>query len=426
MSASAAPPISAEERAQSLRELRPMARGKYSRYTRQLISGVISGIEHDLEEDAAELRKLASLAGTDVVQQLLCKQVESIEAVLRVASAHADDGAVADDEGDGATAQDEKGAAAPPPEQKAPPKAAPTPAAASTASPKPAATDTPLEAELDPARWPLATDADLTVECWRSSHEPHRQIPRCKYGSKAARQLMEQRKPVVLTHAPLVASAAGKWDLAFLRRNLRGVPCTVYTSQTRHFRYWDEQKNDAGYSLSESGRTQKETMGIEDFCERVGLSVEGAPASDSPALRYYLQSALVDGVGDELMAHFRAFDWEALLGLQRKLGWGELTSNLLLVGQRGNTTPAHYDEQQNLFAQLHGKKRVVLFSPADFRCLYPFPLHHPCDRQAQVDLYAPDMQRFPRFTAARPLEAVLEPGEVLYIPQYWWHHIENL
>ena len=104
---------------------------------------------------------------------------------------------------------------------------------------------------------------------------------------------------------------------------------------------------------------------------------------------------------------------------QKRNGWGELTSNLLLVGQRGNTTPAHYDEQQNIFAQLHGRKRVVLFAPSDFRCLYPFPVPHPNDRQSQVDLHAPDLGRFPRFAEAAPLEALLEPGELLFLPQYW-------
>ena len=28
--------------------------------------------------------------------------------------------------------------------------------------------------------------------------------------------------------------------------------------------------------------------------------------------------------------------------------------------------------------------------------------------------------------SAWPLEVILAPGEILYIPQYWWHHIENL
>ena len=50
----------------------------------------------------------------------------------------------------------------------------------------------------------------------------------------------------------------------------------------------------------------------------------------------------------------------------------------------GNVTPAHYDEQQNFFAQIKGYKRCILFPPDQFECLYPFPVHHPCDRQSQV------------------------------------------
>ena len=72
---------------------------------------------------------------------------------------------------------------------------------------------------------------------------------------------------------------------------------------------------------------------------------------------------------------------------------------------------------ENLFAQLVGTKRCLLFPPSDFHGLYPFPVHHPHDRQAQVDLYNPDLSRFPKFAEVRPLEAVLQPGELLYIPQ---------
>ena len=94
-------------------------------------------------------------------------------------------------------------------------------------------------------------------------------------------------------------------------------------------------------------------------------------------------------------------------------------------------TPAHYDEQQNFFAQLCGRKRVILFPPGEFGALYPFPDHHPNDRQSQVDLYAYETdadarRRFPRFAGVRGVEALLGPGDVLHIPQYWWHHIENL
>ena len=50
----------------------------------------------------------------------------------------------------------------------------------------------------------------------------------------------------------------------------------------------------------------------------------------------------------------------------------------------GNITPVHYDEQENLFTQLSGYKRFILFSPDQFENLYPHPVAHPCDRQSQV------------------------------------------
>lgn len=44
----------------------------------------------------------------------------------------------------------------------------------------------------------------------------------------------------------------------------------------------------------------------------------------------------------------------------------------------------------------------------------------------QVDFDRPDYTRFPKLADARGQEAVVGPGDVLYIPIYWWHHVESL
>ncbi|CAJ0949244.1 unnamed protein product [Ranitomeya imitator] len=101
-------------------------------------------------------------------------------------------------------------------------------------------------------------------------------------------------------------------------------------------------------------------------------------------IRLYLQQTLNDTVGRKIVVDFLGFNWNWINKQQARHGWGQLTSNLLLIGMEGNVTPAHYDEQQNFFAQIKGYKRCILFPPEQFECLYPYPVHHPCDRQSQL------------------------------------------
>lgn len=91
-------------------------------------------------------------------------------------------------------------------------------------------------------------------------------------------------------------------------------------------------------------------------------------------------------MGPAIVQDFLNFDWNFCNGKQAKHNWGHLTSNLLLISMEGNVTPCHYDEQQNLFAQLQGYKRCILFPPDQFECLYPHPVYHPHDRQSMVSV----------------------------------------
>ena len=44
----------------------------------------------------------------------------------------------------------------------------------------------------------------------------------------------------------------------------------------------------------------------------------------------------------------------------------------------------------------------------------------------QVDFDNPDFIRFPGLKDLKGYEAIVGPSDVLYIPMYWWHHIESL
>jgi hypothetical protein len=98
----------------------------------------------------------------------------------------------------------------------------------------------------------------------------------------------------------------------------------------------------------------------------------------------------------------------------------------------GNQTriAAHYDLPDNLAVVAAGRRRFTLFPPEQLANLYVGPLDFNPAGQAisLVDFAAPDYQRFPRFrdALAHAQMAELEPGDAIFIPSMWWHHVEAL
>jgi hypothetical protein len=98
----------------------------------------------------------------------------------------------------------------------------------------------------------------------------------------------------------------------------------------------------------------------------------------------------------------------------------------------GNRTriAAHHDLPDNLACVAAGRRRFTLFPPDQLRNLYIGPLDLTPAGQAisLVDFAQPDLQRFPKFAEAMANARVaeLEPGDALFIPSLWWHHVEAL
>jgi hypothetical protein len=94
------------------------------------------------------------------------------------------------------------------------------------------------------------------------------------------------------------------------------------------------------------------------------------------------------------------------------------------------TTPAHFDESNNVACVISGTRRFTLFPPEQIGNLYIGPLGHaPTGTPISlVSMANPDFERFPRFRAAlaSALVAELEPGDAIYIPTLWWHHDQSL
>jgi len=98
----------------------------------------------------------------------------------------------------------------------------------------------------------------------------------------------------------------------------------------------------------------------------------------------------------------------------------------------GNRTIAscHYDAPNNIACCVVGKRRFTLFPPEQIFNLYPGPFEPTPGGQAisLVDFENPDLAKFPNFLAAIDAGQVAEvgPGDAVFIPSMWWHHVQGL
>ena len=142
-------------------------------------------------------------------------------------------------------------------------------------------------------------------------------------------------------------------------------------------------------------------------------------AGDAAPPTYYVASLLID----TRLPTFRAHND---LGLAAQ---GIDAPPSIWIGNRV-TASCHYDAMNNIAVCATGRRRFTLFPPEQIHNLYPGPLDPtPGGQQVSVvDFDAPDFARYPRFRDALDAgqSAALEPGDAIFIPSLWWHHVQAL
>jgi ribosomal protein L16 Arg81 hydroxylase len=90
----------------------------------------------------------------------------------------------------------------------------------------------------------------------------------------------------------------------------------------------------------------------------------------------------------------------------------------IFIGPKGAVTPLHHDiwDTHAWLAQLVGRKRWIMFPPDQRHLRYGY--------QVQPD--QPDLEGFPRFQQATPLECTIGPGDVIFVPSRWAHWVVSL
>ena len=92
------------------------------------------------------------------------------------------------------------------------------------------------------------------------------------------------------------------------------------------------------------------------------------------------------------------------------------SSVLRMSSSRGLSLWLHYDVMSNFLMQIRGRKVVTLWPPSDLPFLYIQ------GSSSVANLH--DHESFPLLNLSHPVKILLEPGDVLFIPALWFHHVE--
>lgn len=205
---------------------------------------------------------------------------------------------------------------------------------------------------------------------------------------------VDWNRPLVFRGLHDQIARGNAFDLDFLGKALGERTVEIVRSPSRKL-YWDPEK-----------RFPYDRATFDEF-----RRIYEAESFDGP--RTYMQ----DDIGNfpELRQHFEDPPYFTDRKIRRRKLW---------VSGAGLTVPLHYDPVEQLHWLARGKKTFVCFRPG-LRDYYPFGMFSKGPFMSQVDAEAPDLEAFPRFARTTAVEIVLEAGDVMYVPPFWWHQVRS-
>jgi [protein]-arginine 3-hydroxylase / protease len=214
------------------------------------------------------------------------------------------------------------------------------------------------------------------------------------------KNILSSRKPVIITGKMSDWKALSSWSFDYLNTVVGEKEVDIHISNNKIFNV----DPDAGFTI----RSKK--MKFSDFMEWI---VQKKITEEY----YYLQQKPITIFFPELAQDIEIPDY-----IDPKLF---MITNLW-VGIGGNISPLHHDMSENLLSQVRGRKRILLFEPNQTSLLYPFPAHSKIPYMSQINIEQPDIDKFPKFQKAKYMECLIEPGDMLFIPAFWWHQVYSL
>ncbi|NDJ21053.1 cupin-like domain-containing protein [Nostoc sp. B(2019)] len=222
-------------------------------------------------------------------------------------------------------------------------------------------------------------------------------------------EICKQYQPFIVEDVAKHWGACKKWSHDYLIKHCGNNPVPV-----RFYKkyFWDDHKNfsyEDGYDPKQEMKFQEY---INNYIENRVNKNNNAQDVECYLSEAYFEDRFPEIVGDVTYPGY--FNRKAFVTL-----WYGLSSKNF-----SSTTTLHFDPLHNIFAQIRGRKRILLFPPSNYLSFYP-PLEASSGAayNSKVNPDLSNLELFPKFPWQERIEVILQPGEILYIPPFWWHHV---
>ncbi|OQR87611.1 phospholipase A2, group IVB [Achlya hypogyna] len=249
-------------------------------------------------------------------------------------------------------------------------------------------------------------------------------------------------KPLIIRNAATKAMLSSKWSTQSLLERIGTNDVHVKVSPNGNFEgceplAWWEGADVPIPAFVEAHLESPDTvlvrpaatnMPFADFVRRLH-EAQASPTS------YYLEYLSLTTYAPELLSDIPSYAWADFLQLHVQNLW---------FGDGKSVGKLHFDAFENIMVMVAGAKEFVLYDPSDNTRFYEGHIREAKYRlhngdtftrddlmestsmvNSPVDIDAPDLQRYPRFAAARPMTCKIHQGDALYLPSFWWHEVRS-
>ncbi|MDC7995203.1 cupin-like domain-containing protein [Altibacter sp. HG106] len=201
------------------------------------------------------------------------------------------------------------------------------------------------------------------------------------------------QKPVILERAIEDWPAFEKWDLAYIKSKAGDKEVPLY--------------DDRPVSHEDGFNEPHATMKMAEYIELL--------QKEPTKYRIFLWNVLKEVPELQQDYHWPDFG----LRLMKKLP-------MLFFGGQDSYTFMHYDiDLANIFHfHFHGEKEVILFDQSQNDYLYKIP--HSLIVREDIDFKNPDYDKWPALRKAEGFTGKLSHGQVLYMPEGYWHYMRYI